>query len=82
MTSRAIRIHNAERLRREKNFKALCAALRANNAEITKIEGTNDAFPVGYGRRLGQALQGNTFVAACKLNMASIASDGEIDQEL
>jgi hypothetical protein len=82
MTSRAIRINDAERSRREKNFKALCASLRTNNATITEIKGTNDAFPVGYGHRLGQALQGNTVVAVCELNMTSIVSDSEIDQEL
>jgi hypothetical protein len=77
MSSREARLSRAEGLRQERNFNVLCGALQRNDPTVTKVEATKCAYPVGYGRRLGAALQGNERVTSCELNLSTIMSSVE-----
>ena len=60
----------------DERFKALCAALRRNDPETTKITYFN--LSKTYGRRLGEALQGNHYVSSMILHLGyMLDGDGE-----
>jgi hypothetical protein len=59
----------ARRLLRSRQFEALCLALRRNDATAASTELDCYNFPSGYGKRLGEALQGNTRVTMLGVNL-------------
>jgi hypothetical protein len=61
----------ARRMHDALQFDALCLALRRNDPATTELIDT-DFYPVGYARRLGEALQGNTHVATLKLDLEKL----------
>jgi hypothetical protein len=63
----------------EAAFDALCEELHANKAERKHIGWSDTRAPLlaGYGRRLGQALRGNTFVSDLYLDLRPSQVNGE-----
>lgn len=59
----------------EARLDALCAALERNDPETTEIPYLN--MQLQYGRRLGEALQGNHYVSSMNLNLSELLDVGE-----
>jgi hypothetical protein len=71
-----------EALRVERNFQALCTCLRHNDPSVTSIDGADSEYPLGYARRLGQAVQGNAHVTGCHLDVSALLSGTEVGDQV
>lgn len=56
-------------------FEVLCASLQRNNPEKTELDQYN--LPDAYGRRLGHALEGNTYVSSMDLRLDNLLAANE-----
>jgi hypothetical protein len=62
---------------RDPTFQEVLSAVRNNNADTTEIVVCEYAWPVGYGRELGEALQHNTVVSTLVLCVNEIVDSIE-----
>jgi hypothetical protein len=71
--------HEARRLHQTLQLDALCLKVRRNDTSTTVLANAVH-YPVGYARRLGEALQGNTYVSDLDIDLEKlIPSPKDVD---